>query len=105
MARHRADVPLGLLQNDAVQHGLDPHDHCLQFIVSSLYLLHEHLELRLRLMSILCKQHRYMLNACLWSLELKLNEKTLMAKVLNGLFGPLLHFLLCLQKLANVILG
>ena len=96
---------LWLVQTYAVQYGLDPHDHCLQLIISSLYLLHEHLELRLRLMSILYKRHNYMLNACLRPHKLKLHEKTLTAKVLNGLLIPLLHFLLHLQKLTDGFLG
>ena len=55
MASHREGIPLRWLQTDVVQHELDLHDHHLQLIISSLYLLHEHLELRLRLMSILYK--------------------------------------------------
>ena len=46
-----------------------------------------------------------MLNTWLRSFKLKLHEKTLTAKVLNGLLNPLLLFLLHLQKLDNGFLG
>ena len=105
MASHREGIPLRWLQTDVVQHELDLHDHHLQLIISSLYLPHEHLELCLRWMLILCKRHSYMLNACLRPHKLKLHEKTLTVKVFNGLLSPLLCFLLRLQKLADGFLG